>query len=190
MYSVFSSLRIKDERVFRMTSDDFFTGRKRMLVTHGISVGLVDGLHTYEQSLRDVLNALEHLRPNGVILMHDCNPTTEFVAAPATSIDEMIKRDILGWDGSWSGDVWKAVVHLRSLRDDVNVFVLDCDTGIGVVTKGLPSDPLAFSEAEISAMDFDFLVSRRRELLGLQPESYFWEFLNQHRTLAITQVVF
>jgi hypothetical protein len=179
-YQVFAYLGLKVEKLFRMTSDEFFYSQKPMLAADGISVCLVDGLHTYDQSLRDVLNALTYLKPNGVILMHDCNPATELMAAPATSIEDLIRQGIQDWDGSWSGDVWKAVINLRSLQRDVNAFVLDCDTGIGVVTKGTSSMKLNISESEIRQMDFSFLSSRRSELLGLQPPEYFFEFLQEH----------
>ena len=179
-YRVFSLLGLKDERLFRMTSDEFFLKKGKALATGGVEVCLVDGLHTYEQSLRDVLNILPYLAPKGVILMHDCNPSSEVQAAPAADINELAKRGIPGWDGSWSGDVWKALVHLRSLRDDVSAFALDCDTGIGVVTKGYPGNSLPYSESEIRDMDYGFLAEHRKEILGLRPAEYFGEFLREH----------
>ena len=112
-YRVWSLLGLKEERLFRMTSDDFFARNQKMLSFYGVDVCLVDGLHTYEQALRDVLNTLKYLKPNGVILLHDCNPITELMARPVNRIEDLL--DVPGWDGSWSGDVWKAIVHLRAL---------------------------------------------------------------------------
>lgn len=183
-YAVFSFLRLKVERLFRLTSDDFFVTKRNMLASNGIDVCFVDGLHTSEQSLKDVLNALEYLKPDGAILMHDCNPATEVMAIRATSIDEVSKMGIPGWNGAWSGDVWKAVVRLRSLRDDVDVFVLDCDTGVGVVTKGHSGSRLRYSEGEIEAMDYSFLAAHRKELLDLRPPEYLEEFLRERARKA------
>jgi hypothetical protein len=177
MYAVLSKLQIRVERLFRMTSDEFFDKNETLLASHGIDVCLVDGLHTYEQALRDVLNVLKYLKPQGVILVHDCNPTTELMARPAERIEDLIGEEIPDWDGAWSGDVWKALVHLRALRNDVNAFVLDCDTGIGVVTKGQPKNSLCFTEADIRAMHYRVLCCNRKALLGLQPSGYFEEFL-------------
>jgi hypothetical protein len=84
------------------------------------------------------------------------------------------------WDGAWSGDVWKAIVHLRALRRDIDAFVLDCDTGIGVVTKGQPKDLLSYTEADIRAMDYAALCLNRSWLLGLKPSEYFSGFLGSH----------
>jgi hypothetical protein len=86
-YRLFSLFNLKHEDIFRETSDEFFRKRDRLLRRHGIDVGFVDGLHTYAQALQDVLNCLAYLRPNGIILMHDCNPSTEMMALPAASID-------------------------------------------------------------------------------------------------------
>jgi len=127
-----------------------------------------------------VLNVLKYLKPKGVILIHDCNPTTELMARPVARIEDLIRQSSPQWDGAWSGDVWKTLVHLRSLRDDVDAFVLDCDTGIGIVTKRRPKGHLPCSESDIRAMDYSFLSNNRQALLGLQPSEYFKEFLHSH----------
>lgn len=80
--------------------------------------------------------------------------------------------------------MWKALVHLRALRNDVEAFVLDCDTGIGVVTKGSPKVSLSYTEADIDAMDYSVLCSNRKALLGLQPTEYFGTFLLSHLHVA------
>lgn len=180
-YAVFSFLGLKTENLYRMTSDDFFEKKKEMLSSLGVHVCFVDGLHTYEQALRDVLNTLKDLKPGGIVLMHDCNPATEVMALPAESIEAVSKEDIPGWNGAWSGDVWKAVVHLRSLYSDLNVFTLDCDTGIAVVTKGVPETRLNYSKADIDSMDYSVFAPRRAELLDLRSPSILPAFLSDHR---------
>ena len=184
MYTVLSNFKIRVERLFRMTSDEFFVRNESLLASYGIDVCLVDGLHTYSQALNDVLNVLKYLKPKGVILVHDCNPTTELMARPAAGIQDLINQEIKGWNGAWSGDVWKALVHFRALRNDVKAFVLDCDTGIGVVTKGSPTDLLSYKEVDIRAMDYSVLCGNRKALLGLQPGEYFENFLRSHLRVA------
>jgi hypothetical protein len=179
-YRVWSLLGMKEERLFRVTSDEFFTKNQQMLSAHGVDVCLVDGLHTYDQALRDVLSTLRYLRPSGVILLHDCNPTSELMACPASRIEDLMSQDVPGWDGSWSGDVWKAIVHLRALQNDLEVFVLDCDTGIGVVRRGRSKCLLPYTGAEIRGMDYAALCRNREELLGLQSSEYVAEFLRLH----------
>lgn len=179
-YWVWSLLGAKEERLFRVTSDEFFARNQKMLSVRGVDVCLVDGLHTYDQALRDVRNTLRYLKPNGVILLHDCNPTSELMALPASRIEDLMSQEVPGWDGSWSGDVWKAIVHLRALQNDLEVFVLDCDTGIGVVRRGIPKRLLPYTEAEILGMDYAALCRNRQELLGLESSEYVTEFLRLH----------
>jgi len=153
---------------FEKTSDAFFEeDAPRALGKHGIEIVLVDGMHEYEQVLRDVDHVLDYLNPGGVIVLHDCNPRIAASAAPFAERGP----------GPWHGDVWRAVVHLRSLRDDLDVFVLDCDEGLGVVTRGRPRSRLRFTRAEIRLLGHDDLAARQRELLGLEPPSFFEEFL-------------
>lgn len=109
---------------YQTTSDDFFAQKGHIFDEKKIDVALVDGLHTYAQSLRDVENCLMRLNTNGLIVMHDCNPLTESAAASWTSLGS---PEFVSW--IWNGDVWKTIAYLRSCRDDLNVFVLNCDLG-------------------------------------------------------------
>jgi hypothetical protein len=98
---------------FETTSDAFFANEAGFLEERGIDVALIDGLHTYEQVVRDVENTLRYLREDGVIVLHDCNPPRRSVAFPATSYADFRARNHW-WDLDWSGDVWKVIVYLRS----------------------------------------------------------------------------
>jgi hypothetical protein len=161
---------------FEMTSDVFFAERTALLERHGIDVALIDGNHTYGQALRDVENILHYLRDDGVIVMHDCNPPRELWAFPASSFADFRAQNHW-WNMIWSGDVWKAIVHLRSMRHDLRVAVLNCDFGVGVVRKGNPESRLSFSAAQIEALSYADLVADRDHLLNLKPPTYLGEFL-------------
>lgn len=161
-------------RYHQVTSDDFFARGKG---GGRFDVAFIDGLHTYEQSLKDVLNALDSLNDDGVIVMHDCNPPHEAAAQPAASREHMADLNLPGWTGEWNGDVWKTVCYLRSRRKDLRVFVLDCDYGLGIVTKGAPDACLNLSEDALNNMTYNDLARDRRNLLNLKDESYFYEFL-------------
>jgi hypothetical protein len=79
--------------------------------------------------------------------------------------------------GVWSGDVWKSIVYLRSLRHDLRVAVLKCDTGVGIVRKGTPESRLAYTPAQIEALSYSDLAADRKRLLNLKPPRYLNEFL-------------
>lgn len=158
---------------FEATSDDFFASEAAFLEECGIDVALIDGLHTYDQVLRDIENTLRYLRDDGVIVLHDCNPATASIGFSAA---DYVARH-RWWQLLWSGDVWKAIVYLRSTRDDLRVAVLKCDFGVGVVRKGSPDSQLPYSATEIAALDYADLAANRQRLLNLQPPAYLEEFL-------------
>lgn len=58
-------LGISKFETYEYTSDDFFAQHAKKVLKDGIDVALVDGLHTYEQSKRDVENCLNYLNEGG-----------------------------------------------------------------------------------------------------------------------------
>lgn len=147
--SLWARLSIKE-----MTSDSFFA-----VSEEHFHVAFIDGLHTYSQALADTENALDLLAPGGVVLIHDCNPTSPAAAAP----------DPTSATGEgWCGEVWKAIVHLRATRPDLTVEVLDTDYGIGRVERA-PSPVLGVDPSEIAGLDYSALERDRERLLGLRP---------------------
>jgi hypothetical protein len=145
----------------------------------GVDVVLIDGDHSFEQTLKDVNNCLRYLCDDGVIVMHDCSPSCEISATPSKDIHtatEMLKNRP-EWTGEWSGDTWRAIVHLRSTRNDLHIFVLDIDCGLGIITKGSPENMLEFSNQEIMKMTYKDLDKDRRRILNLKDQSYLAQFL-------------
>jgi len=156
-------------RIHRLTSDQLFARHGDLFAESGLGVAFVDGLHTYEQSLRDVENCLAHLEPEGVVLMHDCSPPSAAAAIPAHSPDEARRAAGDGWEGMWCGDVYKTILHLRSQRPDLRVCVLDCDRGIGIVERRTAERTLDLRVEEIAELGYADLAAHRAEWLGLEP---------------------
>jgi len=152
-------------RYFEKTSDDFFEQNAKDVFKDPLEICLVDGMHEYKYALNDIENSLKYLSKNGVIIIHDCNPREE---SNACTFAEWKER---GFTGEWNGDVWKAIVHLRSTRSDIEVFVADVDQGLGIVTwKPSPTTPaLSFSENEISNLKFQDFAANRKQWLNLHP---------------------
>lgn len=122
-------------RYYRMTSDAFFAKKKGYLEEKGKpDLIFIDGLHTFEASLNDVLNSLKYLNLNGTIVLHDCFPPSKASATPAKSLKEAAKMDIPDWKGAWCGDVWKTVAYLKKKYDkDLKINVLNVDLGLGII---------------------------------------------------------
>lgn len=168
---------------FKETSDEFFATHAKAYYSESepLDVAYVDGLHTYKQSLKDVENCLKYLSPKGIIILHDCSPATEMAAIAVNAFEEREEKGYTG--GPWNGDVWKTIVHLRSTRKDLDIFVLDIDHGLGVVTKkgdDLSNDNmLSYTPSQIEKMEYKDLKSNRVELLNLVPENHIWPFLDK-----------
>lgn len=161
-------------RFYECTSDQYFAFKKPTL---RYDVIFVDGLHTYKQSLRDVMNSLDSLNDTGVIVMHDCNPQNEAVAYPAESLEHAATLNIPGWTDRWTGDVWKTICYLRSQRRDLKIFTFDFDYGLGIVTRGKADTYLNLSEKQLDKMTYADLERDRRNLLNLKDENYLPIFL-------------
>lgn len=170
-------------RFFKENSDAFFVKHAKEYYSESrpLDVAYVDGLHTYKQSLRDVENCLQWLSPKGIIILHDCNPATEMAAIAVNAFEERSQKGYKG--GPWNGDVWKTIVHLRSTRKDLNIFVLDIDHGLGVVTRSgddfSNTKMLSYTPTQIDNMDYKDLRDNRVELLNLVPEGHIWPFLDE-----------
>ena len=101
---------------FPITSDAYFAQAGAGWL---VDVAFVDGLHTFEQTLRDLLNVQAHLKQNGVIVIDDINPTSYHAALPdpgeAFRIRDHQARiyPVMAEDFSWMGDVYKLVFFIR-----------------------------------------------------------------------------
>lgn len=134
---------------FRITSDKFFDYIKPDKL---YDIIFIDGLHLYEQSLKDFNNSLLHLKPNGYVVFHDTSPPTEKHATEEWILD------------AWNGTVYKTIVKLRSERDDLNIFTVDTDWGVTVVCRG-EQTPLNLDLNE--CLNFEYFDKNRKELLNL-----------------------
>lgn len=101
----------------RMTSDAYFEEFKDRF-----DVIFVDGLHTYEQSRKDALNALERVPVGGAVLFHDMIPLNWRSARP----ERIAYR--------WNGDVWKTAVEL-AMGKGFDFTIIKADHGIGFAVK-------------------------------------------------------
>src|SRR3989338_3697424 len=167
----------KSKIYFQMNSVEFFNNYKDIFEDYKIDVAFIDGFHGYEQSLKDVENCLNYLSKKGVIIMHDCNPPSEIIATPPSLLESARKSP--KWNGTWTGDVWKTIVHLRSFRNNLNIFVLNCDWGLGIITKGKSEGILNYSVKDIKKMSYFQLDEDVEELLNLKEPGYFYKLLEK-----------
>jgi hypothetical protein len=96
------------DATYRTTSDAFFDDLRARRAAgeriEGWDMIFVDGNHEREQVKRDILNAVEFLRPGGMAVCHDVNPDREYLTRP-----------------EWSFSAWQAFAELRCMRADLHM---------------------------------------------------------------------
>lgn len=136
---------------YRITSDEFFEQVAPKL-NYKYDIIFIDGLHLTEQVDKDIENSLKYLNENGTIVLHDCNPSYELQIVPR--IYEY-----------WSGDVWKSIIKLKHNRNDLDIFVVDTDTGLGVISK---KENIINKTVELEKkLEWNYFDKNKKELLNL-----------------------
>lgn len=138
---------------FEVTSDEFFQNLSDDIL---YDIVFIDGLHLAEQAYKDVRNALKHLKDNGTIVMHDCNPPSAFHQREIYEVNGVLPP--------WNGTVWKAWAQLRCDSSDITMAVINTDWGVGVIQKGAQEPYQDLSDYIYS---YQYLETHRKELLNL-----------------------
>jgi predicted O-methyltransferase YrrM len=144
-------------RLYPMTSDDFFA-RFDLLAELGasrLSLAYIDGLHLFEQVLKDFANIERYADADTVVLIHDCFPVAR---QPA-------ERECR--TSFWCGDVWKVIPCLMQHRPDLVIRVIPTyPSGLALVTRLDPGNRLLVERydrllAQFMNMPFGRMESER-----------------------------
>ncbi len=135
---------------FRMTSDEFFRKldcNEVLSPETRFDVVFIDGLHLAEQVDRDIANALRFTKDHGFVVLHDCNPPTEWFAREQYHFFREHSLDC------WNGSTWKAFLKWRSMSS-ISSCCIDSDFGVGILSKsfslGAPNtSPNPFFEYQV-----------------------------------------
>jgi len=137
-YSVDPGLEVEvNEADFKFTSDEFFkllSDGKLLKKGCKFDVIFIDGLHLAEQVDRDIENALNFIKDDGFIVLHDCNPPTEWHSRTSYGFHNTPAG------GAWNGTVWKAFLK-RRFDKSLNTCCIDADWGVGIISKHLDFGP-------------------------------------------------
>ena len=144
----------------RMTSDDFFKQNKNTF-----DLIFIDGLHVYEQVLKDIENSLKVLNDNGVILIHDCLPA------------KIWHQTIPQTHSSWNGDVWKSIVKSRT-RIDLDTYTIEADQGLGLILKRENKDLLIDKIENFKNLKFRDYYIHHKKFMRIIDENDVLEIIN------------
>lgn len=98
----------KGLEVFNETSDAFFA---HLADDENFDVVFLDGLHTFEQTYRDLINTLNHLH-DGAVLIDDTVPLNETSAIPDLKTYWATRKELGLKENEWQGDVFKLVLYI------------------------------------------------------------------------------
>lgn len=146
---------------YKVTSDDFFKQLNNGLVLNKdikFDVIFIDGLHLAQQVKKDIDNSLKFLKEDGFIVLHDCNPPTEFHASESYLYRLSPSKDY------WNGTTWKAFFNFRK-REDYFSCCIDSDWGIGIISKNINLGNK--SVVENPFFEFKIFEKNRKESLNL-----------------------
>ncbi len=125
---------------YRLTSDAYF----KKYPDNKFDLIFLDGLHTYKQTKKDLVNALKVLNEGGVIVL-----------------DDFIPRD---WKGhftprvqtQWNGDIWKISFELLNAKG-LEFRILTIDGGQCVIFKKQKETYIPDSYDEFKDLPFQYL---------------------------------
>lgn len=95
----------------QMPSDSFFA--PAVIGDARFDLIFVDGLHTFDQTLRDLLNAMSVLRPGGTIVVDDVLPSSYAASLPSYAESTALKGVMGNRTNHWMGDVYRLVFFIR-----------------------------------------------------------------------------
>jgi len=131
----------------RQTSDDFFESNHTRF-----DVVFIDGLHTYEQVRRDVINSIKSLNQGGWIALHDMLPRN-WIEHHVPIVSK----------GVWTGDVWKVAFELLQ-TEGIEFKILKIDHGVGVIKVTNLNTVLKDLRGELKDKEFDYYYDNLNKL--------------------------
>ena len=97
----------------RTTSDEFFS---ELPAANLYDLIFIAGVHTFEQSYRDLCNSILHSQPHTVILLDDTLPSDVY-SSLRDPYQAQAFRDAAGGDSSdWHGDTFKVVFAIHDFH--------------------------------------------------------------------------
>ncbi|MDQ0349017.1 class I SAM-dependent methyltransferase [Ancylobacter vacuolatus] len=132
----------------RATSDEFFASNTRKF-----DLIFIDGLHTYDQVRRDLVNALKVINPGGWIALHDM--------LPRSAMEQ--HDDLLPIGHPWVGQGWKVAFELLQTQG-LDWRIVKIDYGVGVVRVETPGTALADLSSTLSGSTFPYFYENHPRL--------------------------
>jgi hypothetical protein len=139
-----------------ITSDSYF-GRV-LQPDERFDVIFLDGLHTFEQTLRDLLNSLRCLSAGGILVIDDVWPVSSLAAVSSYSKFNRLRDLLQVKDGSWMGDVYRVVFFVEAFCQQLTYRTIAEDYGQMVLWRQPRMELPQTSVADVAHMTYEDMV--------------------------------
>jgi len=146
---------------FKGTSDNFFSINKEKF-----DCIFIDGLHEYNQVLRDIKNSLNFLNDNGIILVHDTLPPN------------IHQQAVPRYKKIWNGDVWKAIVKLRT-KENYDIVTCKINQGLSNIRKIKNKKILNLKKKDYKKLKFKDFFYNHEEYMRIVKYDDIFEYLKR-----------
>lgn len=165
----------------QMTSDAFFE-------TQASSYGkfdliYLDGLHTFDQTLRDFQNSLRYAHHNTIWLIDDTHPNGLLAAHPNYFLVKVLRRLFWIKEEAWMGDVFKVIFAIHDFFTDYRYSTFN-NHGQTVIWQDPRHDSATVwsSETEIQKLGYqDFLKHKESMMNFADPDQILIQLKNRFR---------
>lgn len=124
----------------------------------------LDGLHTFEQTLRDFTNALAHLAEGGVIVIDDVKPSAYHASLPNPASYQKVRQYVKDERRAWMGDVYKLLWFIDTFYQSLSYATISNNHGQAVVWRERRTSVTQRSVHEIGSLSFESMVLERNVL--------------------------
>ena len=145
---------------FRGTSDEFFDQNKDYF-----DCIFIDGLHEYDQVYKDIKNSIKFLKDDGIIILHDCLPSS------------IHHQAVPRYKSIWNGDVWKAVVNIRT-RPELDTITCCIDFGLSIIRKKKNQDQLYIKVENFKNLKFKDFYNNHKIYMRIKNYSETLDYLD------------
>lgn len=130
----------KNIHVLKGTSDQLFEHMDKDLK---FDIIFIDGDHTAQQVEKDILNAWDHIKIGGLILLHDVDPYTKEM--------QLVPRI----QEQWTGDVWRAYCGFIQKYPQIETRYYPEKYGLGCIVKSRHKIESGFVDYDTTYEEFD-----------------------------------
>ncbi len=142
-------------------SDDYFATLSRN--SPPFDVVYLDGLHTFEQTLRDLLNSIDYLKRDGVVVIDDVLPCSYHSSLPVMSEAFAVRSAACDSDASWMGDVYRLVYFIQSFLPSFDYATVSENHGQLVMWRARRTSAKFFKRQieEVARLEYRHVILQR-----------------------------